>query len=257
VGRLLGAGIERRAPAVTPRPLTPAGRLPASALVALVLVALVLPACTSVISPQPSPPGSQAASASATATAEPSDPSPSATATLPAPGRPYDAATILAAMGASTRPGGVAPQLQTDAIAAAVADRLWTWDGSPWAVMAIGGACGTSTCSIEVAGSRADGPGADAYSLRVDPGTASVEVEAADLQALPPALLPELEVAARTALGDPLAADLALASARWLPPPDAGRYWLAYRTGGEEGTSGLDVLLDLPAGEVLETRVVQ
>ncbi|HEX7197446.1 MAG TPA: hypothetical protein VF364_11515, partial [Candidatus Limnocylindria bacterium] len=62
---------------------------------------------------------------------------PSATASpkafdLPEAGRPFDAEAILAAMRDSRRPGGVPDEMQTDAIAAAVADAIWTIDGEPW-----------------------------------------------------------------------------------------------------------------------------
>ena len=60
---------------------------------------------------------------------------------------------------------------------------------------------------------------------------------------------------ARAAAGDELG-DLAFVSARWLPPPDQGRFWLAYRTGGEEGAPGLDLLLDTTTGAIVERREV-
>jgi hypothetical protein len=47
---------------------------------------------------------------------------------------------------------------------------------------------------------------------------------------------------------------MALVGARWLPPPEAGQYWLSYRSGGEEGSPGLDVLLDAVHGVVIESR---
>ena len=47
-----------------------------------------------------------------------------------------------------------------------------------------------------------------------------------------------------------------LANACWLPPPDDGRFVLAYRSGGEEGSCGLDVTLDVAAGVVVEQAPV-
>lgn len=187
-----------------------------------------------------------AASASSSGTLKPSS-GPGTT-----PGRPYDARAVLEAMRDSTRPGGVPDQLETSAIAEAVSRQVWTWDGQPWMHLSIGGACGPSRCSLDVAGSREDTPGADLYSFSVEVASGAVTLATSDLHAYPSRLDARLERAGKAAAGDKLDA-LGYIGARWLPPPDAGRYWLAYRSGGEEGTPGLDVLLDLATGEVIET----
>lgn len=168
------------------------------------------------------------------------------------PGRPYDAGEVLAAMRSSRRPGGVPEVLQTQEIAGAVADRLWTWSGDPWTSLSIGGACGPETCSLDVAGAAADGSGEDLYQLEVRPANGSVRVLATELGAYPPELDRELDAIARAALG-PRLEGLVLASARWLPPPDAGRFVLAYRSGGEEGSPAADVTVDLATREVIES----
>jgi hypothetical protein len=170
-----------------------------------------------------------------------------------APGRPYDLASVLAAMRDSQRPGGVPDELQTDAIAQAIGSQLWTWDGQPWLVLSIGGACGPSRCSLDVAGSRDDAVGADLYSFDIDVASGHVSLATSDLHAYPQAVDGQLDQAAKAVAGAQLAG-LTYISAQWLPPPDAGRYWLAYRSGGEEGAPGLDVLLDLATGELIETR---
>jgi hypothetical protein len=46
--------------------------------------------------------------------------------------------------------------------------------------------------------------------------------------------------------------DFALATVRWLPPPDEGRFILAYRSGGEEGSPAIDLEFDAASGEVIE-----
>jgi hypothetical protein len=46
---------------------------------------------------------------------------------------------------------------------------------------------------------------------------------------------------------------LAYASASWQVPPRSGWFLAAFRSGGEEGSPGLDVLVDLPARRVMET----
>ncbi|HYN64430.1 MAG TPA: hypothetical protein VES36_07495 [Candidatus Limnocylindrales bacterium] len=172
------------------------------------------------------------------------------------PGRPYDAQSVLTAMRDSTRPGGGVPdELETAAIAEALSRQVWTWDGQPWLRLSIGGACGPNSCSLDVAGSRGDTPGADLYSFSVEVASGAVTLATSDLHGYPSRLDAKLEKAGKTAAGDQLDA-LAYIGARWLPPPDAGRYWLAYRSGGEEGAPGLDVLLDLASGELIETRPV-
>jgi hypothetical protein len=209
------------------------------------LLTLALASCGRSPGSTPSAPGS--ASASASASDRPSgDP-------VATPGRPYDAAALLAAMRDSRRPGGVPDQLQTRLIADAVSRQIWTWDGQPWLLMSVGGACGPDGCSLDVAGSREDAPGADLYSFSVDPASGAVTLASSDLHAYPGTLDAGLKQAARSAAGDELAG-LAYVGARWLPPPDAGRYWLAYRSGGEEGAPGLDLLLDLATGELIETQ---
>jgi hypothetical protein len=119
----------------------------------------------------------------------------------------------------------------------------------------VGGACGVAECSLEVAGSTNGMAGADLYSFTVDAAAGDVALELSDLHAYPAALDAELDQMARAAAGDELA-DLAFVSARWLPPPDQGRYWLAYRTGGEEGAPGLDLLLDSATGAIVERHEV-
>lgn len=220
-----------------------------AAFVLLAVLTAALPAgCTAPVPPTPSgsqrPPSGQAASGVAAPSASPVN-------SLTQPGRPYDAAAILAAMRGSRRPGGVPAAVQTDEVASAVAESIWTWDGDPWRVIAVGGSCGPASCLLDVAGSPAASAGADLYSFSVDPDGGSVELLTADLHGYPAALDARLDEVARAGIDPVRLADLALVGARWLPPPEAGRYWLAYRSGGEEGAPGLDVLVDLEAGEVL------
>jgi hypothetical protein len=207
---------------------------------ALALLALMAASCGAP-SPSPSQSGpSGAASASA--------------GTAVAPGRPYDAAALLTGMRESRRPGGVPDRLETVAVAEAISMLVWTWDGQPWDVLAIGGACGPGECTLDVAGSRQGAPGSDLYSFVVA-GDGSVTLLTTDLHAYDPSLDATLDRAAQQAAGDALNG-LTYIGARWLVPPDRGRYWLAYRSGGEEGSPGVDLLLDLASGEVVELRRV-
>jgi hypothetical protein len=211
------------------------------------LVTLTLSACGGP-SPTEVAPSAGGTFPASTVPRQPSDPP-------AAPGRPYDADSLLAAMRASTRPGGVPDQLETDAVAEAVSGQIWTWDGQPWQVLSAGGACGPTACTLDVAGSADGAAGADLYSFGVEPEGDQVTLLASDLHAYPTSLDARLDQAARAAAGEELG-DLAYVGARWLPPPDDGRYWLAYRSGGEEGAPGVDVLLDLDSGAVLELRTV-
>jgi len=208
---------------------------------------MALAACTNGGSPLPS---------SSPLVVEPPQPSSTASAgAIPAAGQPYDGAAVLAAMRASTRPGGVPDEVETEAIAQAISEGVWTWSGAPWETVSVGGACGPSECTVELAGSPAGGAGVDLYTFAIDPAAGTVAPESTDLHGYPAALDPVLDEMARDDAGDELG-ELTLVSARWLPPPDAGRYWLAYRTGGEEGSFGLDLLLDAASGMVVERVAV-
>jgi hypothetical protein len=168
------------------------------------------------------------------------------------PGTPYTAAELLAAMRDSRRPGGVPDELKREAIAGAIAEQAWTWDGEPWESLSVGAACGADACSLDLAGAPSGAAGTDLYSFTIDPTSGAVELLSTDLHGYPPALEEKLDAAARAALDSTDLDGLALVGARWLAPPDTDRYWLAYRSGGEEGSPGIDVLVDLATGDVLE-----
>lgn len=209
------------------------------------LASIGLAACTQV-SPSPVPSTPEPTHASAPASAQPSaseapPPSPSAAA---GPGRPYDAADILEAMRTSPRPDGVPRALQTDAIASAIADEIWTIDGEPWDTFLIGASCGPDTCLVEVVGSRDDAEDDDAWTFGVDSGTGKVTVGATDLRALPSPFIDDLDRLARSLVNEAPIGSMALASVAWLPPADANRFAMSYRTGGEEGSCGLDIVID-------------
>lgn len=216
-------------------------------------IALVLGACAG---PTPS---SSAASATASATAGMRS-TQQATANSPvaspaaAAGRPYDAADVLAAMQASRRPGGVPDALQTEPIADRLARAMWTYGGARWPTMAVSGSCGPQTCSIDLSGTPDGAAGEDLYTFSVTPADVRVELLVADLHGYPSALDATLDGLARRELDADRLNGLALAAARWLPPPKSGQFMLSYRSGGEEGSPALDVQVDLPAGRVLEAK---
>lgn len=209
-----------------------------------VALVLVLAACGADPVPRPATPVPRTPSPTARPSATPTA-SPSATA-LPDPGRPFDAEAILASMRDSRRPGGVPDELETDAIASAVAGAIWTYGGRPWTTMAASGSCGPETCTLELAGAGPGSQGDDLWIFAVDPTNETVEVTTAELRALPNELLPSLDTLARSLLADELNG-LLLTNARWLPPPDEGLFELAYRGDGEEGSCMIDLTLDAAA----------
>ncbi|MGH2445153.1 MAG: hypothetical protein ACRDGD_03850 [Candidatus Limnocylindria bacterium] len=220
------------------------------------LLALLLAGIVSACGTDASSPASSAVTPAPTASPSVSAGSPSAAPTessatgisVPEPGRPFDAATLLDAMRTSRRPGGVPDQLETDLIAGAVADAIWTYGGEPWTTLAIGGRCGEEDCALEVAGTRPASAGEDLWVFEIEPITGTVDVASTELGALPDALVEQLDVLARSIHGPSAFEGMALASVRWLPPPDDGQFELSYRSGGEEGSCRADFTIDAVNG---------
>lgn len=155
-------------------------------------------------------------------------------------------------MRTSRRPGGVPDQVETDAIAAAVAEAIWTYDGEPWTTMAIGGSCGAATCLLEVAGTGSGAAGEDLWVFEVTPSTGAVTVTTAELRSLPDELIGELDELMRNEILSPanFSPEWALTTVRWLPPPDDGRFVLSYRSGGEEGSCRADFTIHAPTARL-------
>lgn len=218
--------------------------------VAFAACAVVMGAC-SIGVPSPSASGAgPSATQSATQGTLPSA-SPAAIA-LPEPGRPYDAGALLAAMRDSRRPGGVPDVLETDAVASAMADAVWTLDGRPWVTVAAGGSCGPETCTLELSGAAAGTEADDLWVFDVDPGTGAVHVAGAELRSLPNGLAADLDGLVRSLVDPATLEGLIVTSVRWLPPPADGRFVLSYRSGGEEGGScGTDITVDVLVPEIV------
>ncbi len=211
---------------------------------AVIGVALLLAAC-SLPSPDESATSGETGDPSATG---------SGATSLPEAGQPYSGAEILDAMRDSRRPGGVPDELETDAVASAIADAIWTFDGQPWSAMAIGASCGAPSCSVEVVGTRDDASGEDVWTFEAVPDEEDVELIASDLTATPDDVVTELDRVARQLVPIGTLDDLALASTRWLAPPDNGAFVLAYRSGNEELSCAVDIALDPIAPRIVSSE---
>lgn len=218
------------------------------------MVAMVVAGCATAT---PSPVGSpSSASGSGSSDAPTSSatliPSSTPLISVPPTGRPYAADQVLAAMRDSRRPGGVPDQLETTDVAGAIADAVWTYDGRPYPVLVISGSCGAASCTVEVSGAPTGAAGADLYLFAVTPGSGAVELQATDLHGYPGGLDALLDEVARGDGAPCSLGGLALSSATWRIPPDAGQFWVHFRSGGEEGSPGVDVLVDLLAGSAVQ-----
>ncbi len=96
-------------------------------------------------------------------------------------------------MRASRRPGGVPDTIETEQIAGAIADGLWTFDGSAWPAMVVGASCGPERCTVDIAGTPDGADGEDLYTFSVTPATGSVSLLVADLHGYPSSLDPLLD----------------------------------------------------------------
>lgn len=156
-------------------------------------------------------------------------------------------------MRGSTRPGGVPEAVQTPALAGAIADAVWTIDGTPWDTLAIGGFCGSATCTLDLAGTHLGRAGEDLWTVEIDLGSGRVEPIVAEVRSLPGELVDALDRQARSLDEDGELGPMELSTARWLPPPaEAGRFVLSYRSGGEEGSCSREILLDADEGRIVE-----
>ena len=174
----------------------------------------------------------------------------------PDPGRPFDATTILEAMRDSRRPDGVPDELETDAIAAALAEAIWTIDGEPWTMMSTVGSCGPQACTLEIAGADTGAQGEDLWVFEVPSDSGDVRVVSADLRSVPSDLIAELDTLTRSLFPSGTIAEVPLTNVRWLPPPDETQFVISYRSGGEEGSCSADITVDVVVPSVVSHLIL-
>jgi hypothetical protein len=154
-------------------------------------------------------------------------------------------------MRTSRRPGGVPDELETEAIASEIARQVWTFDGAPWEAMTVSGSCVTTACTLELVGTRRDADGEDLWTFAIAPDEGRVEVVTSELAATPNDLAAALDALAHRLAPEGLLDGMLLSSAKWLPPPDTGAFALAYRSGNEEGSCEVDLVLDAVGGRIV------
>jgi hypothetical protein len=213
----------------------------------LVALAVLLAACADVAPPSPTPDPTASPGPSQAATPSPTHPG----VELPLASRPFDAGMLLRAMRESRRPGGVPDELETDALASALAEAIWTLDGQPWTAISAGGSCGPNTCTLEISGAAAGAQGDDLWIFGIAPQTGDVRLVSTELRSLSTAFVGRLDALTRSLVSPAVLDDLILTNVRWLPPPDEGQFVLTYRSGDEEGSCGADVTIDAVAGDVV------
>jgi hypothetical protein len=161
---------------------------------------------------------------------------------------------MLAAMRGSRRPGGVPDDLESEAVTRGIASAIWTFDGQAYDDMSVAGVCGADRCTLEVVGVRDDSTGEDLWVFNVDMEKETVTVTSAELGATPEGLVAELDSLARRLAPAGTLDDLVLASARWSPPPDDAAFLLAYRSGNEEESCAIDLVLDAALGNISDVQ---
>lgn len=119
--------------------------------------------------------------------------------------------------------------------------------------LVIGGSCGPSSCTLEVTGQPAGAAGADLYVFAVARPAGAVSLTTSDLHGYPSALDAAIEDLVRAGVPAGDVGGLAYTTASWQVPPRSGWFLAAFRSGGEEGSPALDVLVDLATRTVIDT----
>ncbi len=153
----------------------------------------------------------------------------------------------------------VPPELRQLDIAQQLADLVWTYDGQPYASLALEGRCGSTLCDIELQGVPAFAPEEDGhvdlYLFRVERSTGTVAPIRDDNVQLtsgyPPELDIEIDRVVRAGVNPEVMTGLELRNAVWMQPPNFGQFIVSYDSGNEEGSRAIQVVLDLETGEII------
>jgi hypothetical protein len=223
------------------------------AVAAIGALALLVNAC----GPLVTSPSAEVAMTKAPYTQAPPTPAfiPSATVAGSGPGQPYTAADIEPMLAAA--PVGVAAQIRMPQVAAAIADRIWTFDGRPYQEVAIGGSCENQGCEIIVQGVPAYASTRDIqdiWLLGLDLRTGVFADNSPSLGGFPTELVPELDTLARSLDRDGTFAALPLIRTEWAIPPPAGVFVLRYGTGTQEQDVNWFVTLSTVDRSILAIR---
>ena len=180
--------------------------------------------------------------------------SPIATVAPTGHGRPYTPEMMVAEL--MDVPYNFPRELQTDFVAAALADRIWTFDGRPYRELSISGSCdegGLGRCDLSVSGLPAFAPNRetnDHYYFSVNVQSAVVIPGASGLEAYPPELGPEVDALVRSLDTERQLQKQGLRGVEWaLPPPDDA-FRLVYG-GDNEGDLMIYVTLDRANRQIL------
>jgi hypothetical protein len=143
-------------------------------------------------------------------------------------------------------------------LAQAIADQVWTYDGSPYREVWIQGSCdesGLGRCELTLSGLPPFAPtreSQDTYAWNVDLATGLIAPGRPQLKGHPPELDPELDALAQSLDTKGQLAEKGLIGVEWVLPPARDTFFLRYGKSEEMGGSGaIFVTLDRANREIL------
>ncbi len=185
--------------------------------------------------------------------------SPIATVAPTGHGRPYSPDMIAAAL-ASTPSTRLPDLLKSEFIAAAFADRVWTYDGQPYREMLFGGSCSDdgSRCEASMQGLPAYAPdrtASDHYWFSVDFRSGPIAKDDGHvLRGFPTEAASGIDDLARSLVPAERLAGTRLVFVGWELPPPENAFVMIYRFGDLEGSRVTTVTIDLDTKTVLSIQ---
>ena len=180
--------------------------------------------------------------------------SPIATVAPTGHGRPYTPEMMVAEL--MDVPYNFPRELQTDFVAAALADQIWTYDGRPYRELNLVGDCyGSPRCDLRVIGlpafaSTRDQSDSHSFSIEL-PTRVVTRSYSGGLRGYPPELGPEVEALARSLDTAGRYADLPLRRVLWALPPPGDAYLVQFQRGSLEDAIVRCVALDRAQRQIL------